>query len=377
MPAACRFVSLVTALFLAATVPLHAQPAGTPVEGTVPPVDLHLNGTLDVTTFAAFDAEHRVAPRGVLDVTATADRGRLAHWPGATVVAQCYAFGGRNGSRIVGDYGGVSSIDADPFAHLGELSLDVRWFSDRLRTRVGRLDANSDFALPTSTELFQHSSAGLSGAIYPMPTYPDPEPGVVAAFAGPGRLLVTGGLFAGPEAADVGEPMLESGRLWIAQVATGDEPEPTRIVGGVYRHTGTFLDASGETSESAGWFVLGEQVAWQSRAGRELVASGQLSVSSTRTAPVTRHLAVGVRLRRMTHRREHDAMGIRVSLSALASDRASLQADHRAEQAVEVFHRFTLNAWLALQPDIQIVRLPAGEPHRTRLAMTLRLHVSR
>ncbi len=79
MPAACRFVSLVTALFLAATVPLHAQPAGTPVEGTVPPVDLHLNGTLDVTTFAAFDAEHRVAPRGVLDVTATADLGRLAH----------------------------------------------------------------------------------------------------------------------------------------------------------------------------------------------------------------------------------------------------------------------------------------------------------
>lgn len=362
---------LVLSLVLYSSAPLLAQSDDDPQP---PAVDLAWCGTFDATAFTGFQPTHRVAPRGVLDLTATVDLDRLFHWRGTSLVAQYYAFGGRNGSRILGDYEGFSGIDADPFAHAGEVSLDVEWIAGRLRSRIGRLDANSDFALPVSTELFQHSSAGLSGAIFPMPTYPNPEPGIVGEYHINGALSVTAGVFAGPEPADVGEPMLAPGRMWLVQAAAGSDSEDSRIVVGAYRHTGRFARET-ETTYSGGWFVLAEHVAGRVPSGRELVASMQASFSQTRVAPVSQHVAVGLRLRRMTLRRERDAMGIRLSLAELTG--ASRQAGAPDEQVLELFHRFALTNWLALQPDLQIIRLPAGDGRRTRTAFTMRMVVER
>lgn len=358
------------ALVLVLSLPLAAS-AQTPDTETPPaPVAFTVFGTFDVTTFAAFTPEHRVAPRGVLDVTATVDLERVMRWPGASVVAQYYAFRGRNGSRILGDYQGFSAIDADPFAHLGEFSLDVAWLSDRVRTRVGRLDANSDFALPKSTALFQHSSAGLSGAIFPMPTYPNPEPGVVVEYEAARAVSLTGGMYAGPEGDDLPEILTAPGRLWMGQVTVGHAAEQGRFVAGAFRHTGRFTTVNGGESASAGWFLIGERVAGRIADRRELVASVQASVSTTRVAPVQKHLAFGLRLRKATQRRFRDAMGIRVSLAELAGPEQ--QAGLPDERVVELFHRFALNNWLALQPDLQIIRLPDGAVNRNRVAFTLR-----
>ncbi len=371
MSATRRFAAFI--VLLLPSVALSAQDLTTQAE--TPPVQVSIAGTVDVTTFAAFQPEHRIAPRGVLDLTATADLARLVHWPGATLVAQYYAFGGRNGSRIMGDYEGFSAIDADPFARVGELSLDVQWLSERVRTRIGRLDANSDFALPMSTELFQHSSAGFSGAIFPMPTYPNPELGAIAEFQVGHGITATGGMYAGPEPADVPDLMVGPGRMWIGQVAAGRDAEAGRIVAGAWRHTGRFLTDDGTESASAGWFMLGERVAGRVATGREVVASVQLSVSATEVAPVRQHVAFGVRLRRLTHRRERDAMGIRVSFAELSG---GVRQEHAPDERVlEVFHRFSLNDWLALQPDLQVIRLPAGAVNRDRIAFTLRLQVER
>ncbi len=362
----------VLALVLGSSAPLRAQSA----DDTPPPaVDFAWCGTFDATAFAGFQPTHRLAPRGVLDLTATVDLDTLFHWRGASFVAQYYAFGGRNGSRILGDYEGFSGIDADPFAHAGEVSLDVEWIPERLRSRIGRLDANSDFALPVSTELFQHSSAGLSGAIFPMPTYPNPEPGIVGEYHVRSALSLTAGVFAGPEPVDVGEPMLSPGRMWLVQAAAGSDSEDSRIVVGAYRHTGRFAREGAETTYSEGWFVVAEQVTGRVASGRELVASMQASFSQARVAPVSQHVAVGLRLRRLTHRRERDAMGIRLSLAELTGP--SRQAGAPDEQVVELFHRFALNGWLALQPDLQIIRVPAGDGQRTRTAFTMRLVVER
>lgn len=359
------------ALLLCVLVFPHAASAQAPEsDTTAPPVEFSGFGTLDVSMFAGFTPEHRVAPRGAFDVTATADLGRLVRWPGASLTLQYYAFGGRNGSRILGDYGGFSAIDADPFAHVGEFSLDVSWFSERLRARAGRLDANSDFALPKSTALFQHSSAGLSGAIFPMPTYPNPEPGVVAEFEVRHGLTFTGGMYTGPEMHDLPDIIKSHGSLWMGQVVLGHTAERGRLVTGTWHHTGRFATASGGEAPSAGWFVIGERVAGHLLARRELVASAQVSMSTTGVAPVQKHVAFGLRLRKLTHRRLKDSMGIRLSLAELAG--AEQQSGVPDERVVELFHRFALNNWLALQPDLQIIRLPDGAPNRSRVAFTMR-----
>lgn len=351
--------------------PAFGQTADAPA---APPLEVHGSAIVDLSTFAGFEAHEHLAPRGVIDLNARYSLERL-HWGRASLFGQYYAFRGRNGSTILGDYEGFSSIDADPFAHAGELSLDVDWLPGRLRTRMGRLDANSDFALPISTELFQHSSAGLSGAIYPMPTYPNPELGVVSELHVVGTVSLTAGWYNGPEPEDAGGRMVSPGAMWLLQTSTGDDPEIGRVVFGAWRHTGGFYNDRSWLRDSRGWFLLGERVAGHVSKGRSVVASAQASFSIDGVAPVRRHVALGMRLDRATQRRSRDSMGVRLSFGELtATDTLSSDA---TEIGLEAFHRFALNAWLSMQPDIQWLRLPAGTPDRDRFAMTIRLTVAR
>lgn len=369
--AVLRRLTMVVAV-LACAMPVNAQVSDQPPAAS--PLELHVTATGDISAFAGFDRDQQVAPRGVLDVNARYTLDRF-HWSRASLFGQYYAFGGRNGSTILGDYEGFSGIDADPFAHAGELSLDVDWWPGRLRTRAGRLDANSDFALPISTELFQHSSAGFSGAIYPMPTYPNPEVGVVAEYHVKGTVSTTVGWYNGPEPEDAGGRMVAPGQMWLVQTSTGDNPEVGRVVLGAWRHTGGFLNDRDWLRDSRGWFLLAERVAGHVSEGRALVASTQASFSLDGVAPVRRHVALGVRVDRATRRRFNDSMGVRVSFAELSAPHEL--ATDATELGIELFHRFALTSWLGLQPDIQWLRLPAGTPNRQRLAMTLRMHVER
>ena len=368
--AALRRVALVLCM-VGLAAPVCAQDPDAP---TPSPVELHVSGIVDLSAFAGFATEQHVAPRGVFDLNARVSLARI-RLPRASIFGQYYAFRGRNGSTILGDYEGFSSIDADPFAHAGELSLDVDWLPGRLRTRMGRLDANSDFALPISTELFQHSSAGFSGAIYPMPTYPNPEPGVVTELHVVGTVSLTAGWYEGPEPADAGGRMVSPGAMWLLQTSTGDDPEVGRVVFGAWRHTGGFLNDREWLRDSRGWFLLGERVAGHVSKGRSVVASAQASFSIDGVAPVRRHVALGLRLDRATQRRARDSMGMRLSFGELTATE-TLSSD-ATEMGIELFHRFTLNTWLSMQPDIQWLRLPVGTPDRDRFAMTIRLKVQR
>ena len=264
-------------------------PSDPPEVTSAPVFDVHLDGHLDLTAFAGFQPERRLLPRGWLSVTARSQLAPL-HWRGASFFAQYYAFEGENGSQVLRDYEGFSNLDADPFAHFGEVSLDWQ-IVDHLRTRIGRLDANSDFALPLSTELFHHPSAGLSGAFYPLPTYPNPELGALAAWQAPGplkRLTMTGAVFFGPEPADLPDRLLTPGRMWIGQVAAGNDETPGRLFVGAWRHTGRFVlneaaiaadvpAAAADLAASAGWFMRGEHIVGHFKADREFVVSLQFS----------------------------------------------------------------------------------------------------
>lgn len=369
------FATVVVLLCLSAAVSAQPAPAADPEPAKA--FDVHVDAHIDVTTFAGFVPERRVLPRGWLSATARADLARWVPWRGASLFAQYYAFEGTNGSQILGDYQGFSNLDADAFAHIGELSVDWQVTSG-LRTRVGRLDANSDFALPMSTELFHHPSAGLSGAIFPMPTYPNPELGTLVAWQLPGSLhalSATGGVYFGPEPADLPDRMLAPGRMWVGQVAAGGEGTPGRAAAGVWRHTGRFIADHGSSAPSDGWFARGEHVVGHFAGTHEFVVSLQFSQSTTHVAPVRHHTAAGLRLQRATRHRQRDAMGLRLSFAELTGDCRA--ADAPDEIGLELFHYFWLNGWLAVQPDLQFIRLPATSSDRDRLAFTLRLHLNR
>lgn len=73
---------------------------------------------------------------------------------------------------------GLSSLDAETFAGPGEVWL--QWVGDLagagLRVKVGRVDANTEFAATASAAAFANPSFGLAPTLALLPSYPDPAP---------------------------------------------------------------------------------------------------------------------------------------------------------------------------------------------------------
>lgn len=88
---------------------------------------------------------------------------------------------GRNGSDDAGDFQGFSNIDADrDFFQASEYWWKQRLFGDKLRIKVGKAAANSEFAFVASAGDFINLSAGFSPTIFLLPSYPEPALGVNA-----------------------------------------------------------------------------------------------------------------------------------------------------------------------------------------------------
>jgi len=83
------------------------------------------------------------------------------------------------GSQDIGDIQIASNIETDrSLDHFLELWYETDFGGGPWRIKVGKTDANGDFAVPVSAARFSHSSAGFSPTIFPFPTYPEPATGI-------------------------------------------------------------------------------------------------------------------------------------------------------------------------------------------------------
>ncbi|MHC4181110.1 MAG: carbohydrate porin, partial [Planctomycetota bacterium] len=113
--------------------------------------------------------------RGNFDLTMTADLDQMGLAPGGTIFLY-----GQNGhgrgltERHVGDFQVLSNIDAPDFMQVSEYWWERGWFDGRVRVRLGKQDANEDFAVVEPAGDFINSSFGFHPTI-PMPTFPFPS----------------------------------------------------------------------------------------------------------------------------------------------------------------------------------------------------------
>ena len=115
------------------------------------------------------------ASRYLLDLRLTLDTKPLINWAGGTFSVDFQQQGGRNGSDVLtGDVQGFDNADADGRTQIAELWYEQLLLDNRLRVKVGKVDANSEFALPQNASAFMNSSFGHAPTLNPwMPTYPD------------------------------------------------------------------------------------------------------------------------------------------------------------------------------------------------------------
>lgn len=318
------------------------------------------------------------ALRSLLDATVAIDGGRLLGWHGARFFADFQVQRGTNGSTDVGDLQGFSNIDSDDRSQLALLWYEQDLFDGMLRVKVGKANANTDFAYVEHGLGFINSSFGYSPTILSFPTYPDP------AFGAAALVRFGGGLYAGAGVYDgavqqgfktgqrgpgtlFGDPpdlflIGEVGRRWKGEEGAG----PGRIGLGAFRHTGRFARYDGGTEHGTwGVYLVLDQVLWRpADAGESYRGLGgflQYGWADPDVSPIEHHLGLGVTWTGPLALRPDDAVGLGLTWVSF-SDAPGTGRRGSGELAVELFYTLQIAPWLRIKPDLQFIHNPGGLP---------------
>jgi porin len=326
------------------------------------------------------------AARGLLDVDVTFDLAKLLKVQGGTVFLQYFGNVGQNGAERLDAYQSFSNIDADRFHHVGELWYE-QWLPGRkARFKVGRVDANSEFARVENGSEFINASMGYSPTISALPTYPSPAWSANLFVYPSEHLYVGAGAYArrpGDGDADADDApaarraflIAEAGLKWTVPVGA----LRGRVGVGAWYEPASWQSLSGEQSHfAAAPFVVFDHDLWRRRPEEDDDASGlglfaQYGRAAAGQAEAVRHLGLGVRWNGPFAGRDDDVAGVgltAIQFSPLCPDRSG------RELAFGPFYQWQATGWMAVKPDVQVVRNAGGSrPGAYSVAVTLRFRV--
>ena len=115
--------------------------------------------------------------RRLLDATITLDTKPLLGMEGGTIFVDFQHAEGPNPSDdLIGDVQGIDGLDGVPGApHQNRTQLAQLWYQQtaldgKVRVKVGKVDANSEFDHSEVAQEFLHQSAGSSATLFTLPT---------------------------------------------------------------------------------------------------------------------------------------------------------------------------------------------------------------
>jgi carbohydrate-selective porin OprB len=269
----------------------------------------------------------------------------------------------------------ASNIDAPSRTTLYEIWLEQKLFSDKVRLKAGKIDANTEFAAVQNSGDFLNSSMGYSPTILAFPTYPEPRAGINVFLQPVKNYLLGLGVFR----------TAGNGTLWIMEPghtwSVGPTEHPGRASVGYWRTKGS-IDPFDEDEPPGqqGVYAVVEQSAWLqplgSRGMRELLTYLQAGWVRGRVNSFTRHLGAGVVLQGPFRSRSRDGIGLAATWVRVASDPDG-DYDFRAELTWEAYYKVTFSRHIALVQDFQnIHQSGAGFGNRDRQVITPRMVIT-
>lgn len=341
-------------------------------------------------------------------------------------------FGDGITERYVGDLQVLSNIDADDFAQVSEIWYRHTFVDERVSIKLGKMDANSDFAFVEFGGAFINSSGGFPPTI-PLITYPDADWGIVVGATPTKWFSISAGMYQGD--ADGGrslahtldsfrgpfvivEPVFHyrwrglNGRLKVGGWWHGgaferllleedENPRVNAIAGRALLRSvetnglrATFLRAANgfmvehvaadivnrlvgpdtDKDETAGFYVLWEQEIFREKSedpedDQGIGLFAQYGYSDREVLEVHAYYGLGLQWIGALPSRDDDVAGIGVFHAEL-SDRANFAK--RSETTFELFYRAQITDALAVKPDIQYIVHPGGDDVGSALAIGLR-----
>ncbi len=327
--------------------------------------------------------------RNLLMLEATLDLGVAFGWEGGTVYAQYVSVNPETGgSRDAGDIQAYSNIENDYHMDvIYEMWFEQVLFDERLRLKVGKVDANSEFDLVAIAGDFSNSSAGFSPTIITFPSYPDSAMSVNIF----GKLLETEqvgltlgyGFYDGAAAADGVRTgtrgpgtffdddksddyfhIAQMELVWGSILEEGSWLRDGRLSLGGWLHTGEFDRFDGGMKDDpVGLFATLEQLLLATGTdGGEggLYVFGQYGWADDEVSEFGQRIAGGVVLVGTFPGRENDRAGVYFSYADL-SDKADAGFEEN-EFVVDVYYRLQMTPSVFVQPEVQYIVHPSGDP---------------
>lgn len=311
--------------------------------------------------------------------------------PGGTFFIQYLSVTAENGgSADAGDLQVTSNIENDRSLDvIYELWYEQVLFDDKLRIKVGKVDANSEFAYVAPLQEFSaageltNSSAGFQPTIQGFPSYPDPATSInvfITPYTDENLTLSVGyGFYDGAAGVDgvttgsrgpssffeddLSDDYFHVAEGQLAWNTLGDLPGGSLSLGG-WHHTGDFDTFNGGTENGTSGVYATVQQRLTAPEGEEsdhgLYVFGQLGFADEDVAEVAGVYSFGAVQVGLGDVRPADKVGVYASLADL-SDVAAAGFDED-ELAIEGFYRLQITPAIYLQPGLQYIVNPSGDP---------------
>ncbi len=370
-------------------------------------ISVELVYTVDVLSNVLGGVKRETEVLGNVDVVAGLDLEPLFGWPGGRMLFYGIHNHGGSISSAVGDLQGVSNIEAP-----GGFKLFEAWFEQEFSNgggslKMGLYDVNSEFDVIDSAQLFLQSSHGIGGE-FGLSGKNGPSIFSVTSLGArllvrPSESLYIQGAVLDGVPGDPGDPRgiqidldHDDGVLLLAEVGhvvgggrADDEdgedgtaasgsgtPGYGKIACGIWKYTGDFDDTSPgnggltpSTSQGGpGVYFLAEKDVLRGAgdSDRGFSLFGRAGFASDKASPVDRYFGGGFVCRGLVPGRCEDRVGVAVAVAHLGNRvRRVSPGEPRPEEwevALELTYQASINSWLSVQPDLQYVVHPGGDP---------------
>ncbi len=310
--------------------------------------------------------------RGNLDLTLKFDTELADWWQGGEFSVYMQQNHGRTLTQdFVGDGQYYSSIDTglvQDFTQLGEYWYRHSFADDLLIVKMGRQDANENFAFADLGGDFINSSF-ITLANIPMPTWPYQTLGVSALYQPSSQVRWGGGVY--DQGADHGQwwsNTTSRGLFFIGQMdyqpfADDDDALLTLIrVGGWCTGSDTVsLIGPSSFDNNYGFFTTIDQMLLveQDDAEQGLGTFLQFSWAPPDRNQLDISYGGGLVYRGLLPGHDSDTLGLGFTLIDFSSA-VSGATGQTNENAVELFYKARIREWMSIQPDMQYIARPSG-----------------
>lgn len=308
----------------------------------------------------------------LFNLSVTVDTEKAGLWKGGTFYTLYqkktgYGLAGPGGA--MGDYMYFDGWDWRQMNQISEVWYQQKLFDNKLRLKVGRQDANTDFCFLNSGWNFMNTAFSINPTV-PLPTYPDQSAfGFVAEINPKEWLSIRNGIYSRyntpfniTEIEIRGKIKKLPGRYligaWEASDSTGiDVPQSIDYnTSTIYYNT---------YNRNYGGYAAFEQMIYKENKDDDndmqgLTLFGQFGISPSDRNDMSRYVGGGLQYKGPVPKRDNDLCGVAVASGTFAPRLGDMISAVGDETAIEAFYRVQVTPWFYLQPDVQFISRPLG-----------------